>query len=222
VLRAGLRAARGPLRPGPYDRVGQGRDHLRMRARAFVPAPSQVQAGPGVAADSAGTRCPGLAHPERAEIRHHPDRVPAVGGGTAASRHHADRSPRQIPIGDRGTCRPIRAHGAVRTQASPSVQIKRRTFRTDGGTSSGKRRGPRWRWDRTRAGCGANGSAAAELPAGVCHGLHVSAHRPGNLQPGQGDRKPGLSRPGGCHGRRARSAGGWGNPEDGPADLGAP
>ena len=52
-------------------------------ARPAVQAPPSVQAGTGVAAESAGTRCAAMAHPARTDLHHHPLPVPDVGGRTA-------------------------------------------------------------------------------------------------------------------------------------------
>jgi hypothetical protein len=81
--RAGLRPARGPLRPGPHPGLGTRRPDLRMRPRPALPPPPPLQTSSRVAAGTARTRCPDLAHPSRTHLHHHTHPIPrlAIGHG---------------------------------------------------------------------------------------------------------------------------------------------
>jgi hypothetical protein len=91
--RARMRPPGRPLRPGPYGRLAPRRPHLRMRNRPSMPAPPPGETGPGLAARSAGTRCPDLAYPRRPDLRHHPHPVPAIALRGVKPSTSPDRSP---------------------------------------------------------------------------------------------------------------------------------
>ena len=73
--RARLRPSRGPMRPGPHHRLGQGRPDLRMQPGSAVPAPPSRQTSPRLAPRATRTRRPEMADPGWTDLRHHPHRV---------------------------------------------------------------------------------------------------------------------------------------------------
>ena len=87
VHRARLRPARHPMRLGPHSALAPGRADLRVRPGAAVPTPSSLQAGPGVAAGTARTGRPDLAHPSRPHLRHQTHSLPRVTPAQAYPRH---------------------------------------------------------------------------------------------------------------------------------------
>ena len=83
----GCGAARHPMRLGPHSALAPGRADLRVRPGAAVPTPSSLQAGPGVAAGTARTGRPDLAHPSRPHLRHQTHSLPRVTPAQAYPRH---------------------------------------------------------------------------------------------------------------------------------------
>ena len=86
LLRARLRPPRRRLRPRPHRPPPPRRPDLRMQPGAAMPPSSPLQASRRLAARATRTRRPGLAHPRRTHLHHHPHPLRALGAYQQSAR----------------------------------------------------------------------------------------------------------------------------------------